>query len=507
MNPIYHFVPAEANLEGGIVQKGFLENVKGERWQVTVTGDTSAQSNAQLNRVITTFIQCSASRSIYQLEYHDKDKSFRILDERQASQSKQDKHYTIVISKAILAEEKGPSKKIYKVLENSSTFGKFTGPLDHDVLRDGVIRSSFRKVEGRPTRCFDFTINNTPQLPKDCEVRYGRHVFKGPDQENNFTSQNGMEVYGSKDMEIAFKGIGIATIGLPTDVESLKGFVNIEIDDSANLSQEEIVERLEFILNNLGLSDILTDPEESFDEKMRLEQMQKAFSPEVCPERTLMRKEEILPGVSAWKIPDYGEQMRKNGGWGLMVGVGGLESDITNVWKNAAVLLQNGFYSTEKRLQGGLGQMGGSCGEDLDSGGALSVFTRAINNNLSKTPISNYPFRGPIQFLIDFEAVTPDSYANHKDNYGKRSNANENLISFAGRTTSSTNEVMIPYHIPPRYIRGVVVQSEEHKAQLIRVWKQEGLISEQGSIRNVPVDRFIHVIPENRPFTKELWVP
>lgn len=563
MNKIFHFTPAAAHVTSGeeeAVQKGFLEDNNGERWQVTIIGDKENTANSNLlNKVISTFIQCSSSRSVYQMEYNDLDKSYRIFSEGNVPKTKGDGHFKIVISKAVLPEDEvsdldkikvllGSSKeqgillasqcletyiaennlegievikslvkdhsiastKLLDALSDPSPFGNFSGPLDHHLLKEGVIHTAFRQVDGKPTCCFDFTLDSPAyleslklfKLPKECTVQYRQHVFKGP-KGDNFTEKAGMEVWGSKDMEITFEGIGKVTIALPSSVQSLTGVVHIEIDDSEHLNREEVVKRLGTLLNTLGLGTLLADQAAAIDEEKQAAQLKKAFNPEPPP-AAAMKKEMVLPGMAAWKVEGFGERIRESGGWGLMVGVGGLELNKIDAYKNAAVLLQQGFYSNLTRLQGGLGERGGSCGEDLDSGGALNVYTRAINQHHGETPISRYPFRGTIQFLIDFDAITPDSYANHTDQYGTKSEPRENLISFASGTTSSTNELMIPNHVPARYIRGVVVQSEEDKAALMKVLEQEGVLQD-GKILNVPVDQFIHVIPEDQPFTKEIW--
>lgn len=256
--------------------------------------------------------------------------------------------------------------------------------------------------------------------------------------------------------------------------------------------------------------------------------MENLFRLYLTPSNKMMYQQTVYPDFKIWALQDYSEKLRKSGAVGLMTGVGTLRVEKRGVVYEAfslsaqsvAHMLKLGVLSSKDRFQNGIKKSGISSQADLTSGGGDSVFCRImIKKWLSSSEkkgysIKNISFSGNIQILFDLSLLDRIGYGSDYDNYGAKhsctifSNAGcshidsnyhhrESLINLTHSLHKSNNrnhEICIKHRIPPEYICGLQVRSENHKEALIKILKQESVIQEEtNNINGVLVDQFIHV--------------
>ena len=177
-------------------------------------------------------------------------------------------------------------------------------------------------------------------------------------------------------------------------------------------------------------------------------------------------------------------------------------------------MLQTGSMSTLDRFQAGIIAAGASCDEDLKSGGAESVFTRLVTDNMPKDP-NSYALNGKMQILYDLDLVERVGFVYSVDAYGTKDEMmyqyRPSVIEVAKLCESApsldytSNEVCIRNRAPPESMKGVMVQNIGEKDALINALKLEGLITldtkGRECINDIPIDQFIHI----GEFKAEYW--
>lgn len=271
------------------------------------------------------------------------------------------------------------------------------------------------------------------------------------------------------------------------------------------------------------------------------QKLQERFNKYLDDSPHLMYQQELEPGYKVWAVKGLSDTLRKVNAVGLMAGVGN-GGQLAQACNTAAALLKGGFKSTQRRYQAGLIGAGGSPAKDLKVGGGNSVFTRMITKSLLNEPVGKFTFNGHIQVLLTLDALERGGYAYASDlygtkvapNYSERSNfitlaklyeenqgkpIPEDLedTEFIDNFNYTDNEVCLKNSIPPQYIKGLMVVSEDAKKKLIEALEANQLIAKIGDIKNViltyeengiklnkhiPVDAFIRV---GTKFEERYW--
>jgi len=219
-----------------------------------------------------------------------------------------------------------------------------------------------------------------------------------------------------------------------------------------------------------------------------------------------MSEIEVNPGQFVWSI-NLSEEMRKKGGVGLVMGIGAIGinkfAPISEVANQLISMFNLGALSTVDRLQTGAFKAGLSSVDDLVQGGAEQVFTSLVTQNLLKRNISNFQFHGTVQLVIDLDAVNQGCYGYPVAIYGKKNITDADVKGFisenddipaeatkflenmnntspidlvtnidgyaANEGGPINNEVLLKNRIPPQLFRGVVLRSENEKAELLKI--------------------------------------
>ncbi len=218
--------------------------------------------------------------------------------------------------------------------------------------------------------------------------------------------------------------------------------------------------------------------------------IQSIFKKYLVENEHLMGKVESYPERLHWAVLDLAEQMKEKGALKLITKVTGESNQVLD---RAVDLLKTGFVSAEDRFRSGINFRGMSVSSDL-ANGSYHVFTRLVTKSL----VEEMELQG-VTFVFDLDVLNRGGYAYHEDAYGIKNPYKNNyeeyverapLVDFPQKLTNSDifNEVMVPHHIPTRYISHVVGSLPYIKA-LKKQCEEAGLL-QNDFIYNKHVDDF-----------------
>lgn len=384
------------------------------------------------------------------------------------------------------------------------------------------------------------------------EVTTTSFVYPKQEANGNFTAAQSLaidKINASSGLEIDFPNLG--KVRLNTNSETGGVYQTIDFILPENQDKGKTLKSLLTICTALGLGPILEPQSKEVDERIKIMQLFRTFYPReafemensvnferipldvlrkemttLVPEMNaifkryledqphLLKKVEIFPGYKVWEVTDLSRQMRVEGGVGLMMGVRDIEG--------ALPILKYGALSSQDRFHSGLMIKGISSEADYSYGSGDQVFSRLITNEYAGSPIKDFDFSRNVQILFKLEAVNRGCYIYPGDDAGKKSrdkystrlNALEMLRykdemmkhSLSEKDFGKNNEVMIRNRIPIDQIAGVVVQNKEHREELYKRLKADGLIQRDNkgneTYNGIPVENFIHVAEK---FSPNMW--
>jgi hypothetical protein len=237
---------------------------------------------------------------------------------------------------------------------------------------------------------------------------------------------------------------------------------------------------------------------------------------------------EIVETAPGKLLPSFGisNAMRQAGAVGLVLTVTGKKSDGSDVVTNAMIMRREGIFPSTVRFSAGkIAMTGSSSVADIKKGGGESVFSRLVTNKILATiEVSEYQLWGTpfLLFIIDLEAINPaNAYGFKSDKYGSRQfNEVKDRISLLKVTKeleeapfpNHKNEIMVRDHLPPSFIRRIVVREQELKDTLVKQLEDKKMILEKNEIRYIDlspemikIDDFIVVVKTDN-LNKELWL-
>lgn len=352
----------------------------------------------------------------------------------------------------------------------------------------------------------------------------------------------------SKNIVIDFKSVGKVQIGF--DKGFLTQYDRIAIDLDPGIKEEEAAAKINIMLAVLGLEAVSASPRKEDEERIKVLQLFRIFYPreaygierdemsfreplsslktrieKAVPEMKarlhyylhdhpeLMYKQEVYPGQSVWAVRGLSEEVKANGGIGLMANMMG--SSFADSVERLASMLKIGALSTQDRFQIGVIAQGYSAVEDLARGGGEYVFTRLITKNMPTDPTAYAAISGNFQLLFDLRLVervglnyAHDAFGSKAPNlYASRPSILEltKLLMSAESEDFLANEVCIHNRVPPEFIKGVVLSTIKEKEEMIKILRSKGLIKMGAGgkecINGVPIDKFIHI----GEFKEEYW--
>ncbi len=350
-------------------------------------------------------------------------------------------------------------------------------------------------------------------------------------------------------LELAFKGFGSVRIATDTTYWYLHSHVQVFIEKGKNLYD------LHSVLSFVGLDAVLKLSKPEDFKRMEIGHLFRVFFPKVAHEFEVTKQffqlptEElkeciiqkvpemhaifdhyldkislypILPGKYRVKINGLKEDLKNLGALGLTAAIYETSLDGDDAFARTIGILKIGLLSSEIRHRNNFHLGGLSVHEDQYTGGSDSVFTQMVTK---KTGFyDELLYNSNIRILFDLEAIETSTYQYVDDSYGFRRRDTEfeylKYADAAGITDFTTTiqeravyyfeefdqkidfllyggqEVMIKERLPQEWIKGIIVEDEATKQDLILALKKANLLSinEKGfSIFDTPIDRFIHI--------------
>lgn len=372
-------------------------------------------------------------------------------------------------------------------------------------------------------------------------------IKKDPELFKNYGVEYKLENY-TRDV-LSIKELGEFSIGSHT-----KPYIPY-MDFSVAVNDQNSGHKIYEILCLLGLGEIGQKPREMDNERIRIFQFFRARYPkEVYPlersqeafempinhlkmkmlttinstwenelEKTTsyMYQQQVYPGFSIWAVKGLSEEIKRAGAVGLMMGIGctgidrrGREQQrpFTESALHAVSMLKIGVLSTYDRRVLQMDQSGVSAGSDYFLGGGDSVYCRLFHSDWTNKNygVEHISFAGFIQFIIDIKILDRVGYGFPADSYGSKLPGGDGLLVLCSYKERSNlidmvrgkiylgNEVLIKHRIPPEYILGILVQTEQNKALLTTTFYKNKMTL----INGTPVEQFIHV---GNYFKKSYW--
>ena len=430
---------------------------------------------------------------------------------------------------------------------DGSTKLHIEGKLSHPVREQ--LQNTLNRVKQNPENFFEYLPKGfctKVKVTQETTTFYGRTEKEGTKFEGPFSSDvpnyGYQNMYGSKEIVIHFEGIGKVRIG---NDEFLTLRNRIQIDLDAGITKENAAEKLHIIFASLGLGAVSSSPRGEDIERIKVMQLFRVFYPRKAydferdsnsfeesidslkiriiakvPDMeskfknylNQMVPQEVYPGQSIWAVKGLAEEVRKEGGLGLMSGLYDVSFDVAMT--RIISILKTGALSTLDRFQAGIIAPGASTDTDLRNGGADQVFTRLITDNMSMDP-EDYLLAGNVQILYDLDLVGRGGFAYSADKFGTKEQSDyqnrPNIIELTQKLKAGSpkeyisNEVCIKNRIPPKFIKGVMVKDQTQKDQLVAALRTAGLMTPnkdgEECINLIPIDKFIHI----GNFKKEYW--
>lgn len=331
---------------------------------------------------------------------------------------------------------------------------------------------------------------------------------------------------------IEFVGVGKVIIGNNPELHSEYNQLAIELDP--NIPDEEAAAKLHIIFAALGLSAVTSNARSEDIERIKVMQLFRAYYPQeaysferdsqsfeesieslkarimakvpqmkweferLANQPDLMYQQEVYPGQYVWSIKGLAQEARDVGAIALMAGVGTLGDTSDVVAQRIVSMLKTGSMSSQDRLQAGMIIKGCSPDSDLISGGAESVFTRMVTKDMSKK-LGDYPLAGKMQILYDLDVVERVGFGYNSDQFGTKNPKTypyrPNIVELT-EGARNLNEVCIRNRIGPKFIKGVLVENDDEKKNLLDALRAEGLLEgEAGNehINGISIEQFIQV--------------
>ncbi|MBA2728081.1 MAG: hypothetical protein H0U49_07915 [Parachlamydiaceae bacterium] len=448
---------------------------------------------------------------------------------------------------------------IGKKTQLNPNFGAHFSGLGGSIVKGGHIRADIRNLRGINSYCLQLKLNDfartdlkmviecieknpdsfekifSQQFPLGISITFEPFKFyQKSNIDDTFDYAKGLKLECDEAVQIHFNGLGKINMG--NNPKNLCLYNNIDIELDAHLIKEDVLFSLNSMLCSLGLGAVTTLHGKEEEERIKTAKIFRTYFPieatqlemtreyffmkpskirpmleKSTPEMTaifkkylddrsrLLKKKSVYPGKEIWSIKDFHEQLRQNGAVGLQFAILGNPKESAG---RIALMLKTGALSTQDRFQASIIKMGISSCSDLKTGGGESVFARLVSkNNITKLSTStNYTM------LFDLAILNRGGYAYKEDCYGNKNprdlnySNRQNLIEFTKCLTEKEifNEVMIKNYIPPKFIKGILVLTEEFKDYLIPFLTNEGAI-QNGCINKINCHDFIKVAKNFKP--------
>lgn len=464
--------------------------------------------------------------------------------------------------------------------KDNEHMGAYFSKFDTATVKGQHMRAFNRNIKKEHHHCFDFKVSKSaknkitetikaiegnlqdfkkslpPEL-RECKMNITtvKHGFKGKDKEGTFSEEAGFTPEGAEATQVEFEGVGRIIIGGDSH-KCLENSVGLEL--YKDIAPGKCLETMHQMTAVLGLGPIVGTPRKVDEDRLKMGTILHRCAPEIHallephgaiyripidelmegdiegitegqkkevkrlsdhyfkekPE--LIKEKDIHPGYTVYAIEDVAEQMRINGSYGLMMGVGG-NTSIERASEITMSILNKGALLTQHRFESNMIIPGVCSGIDLKTGGGSSVFFRLINDKLISQEISAFPYSGQVQILFDLDVVNDATTYAYKENScgtkDPKKHARRQSVSNFPKTLDKAhteNELMVKDRVPANRIIGLVVQDDKKAEVLKNQLRTSGFVRKEDGKEVVyldnkpvkPLDEFVHVASQ---FDKDMW--
>lgn len=214
-----------------------------------------------------------------------------------------------------------------------------------------------------------------------------------------------------------------------------------------------------------------------------------------------MEKAEILPGKVRYKVDGLADELRAKGATTLTAALTGAYTE-EDVISRVETILKMGMTSNETRASHGAPTPGISVEDDFEDGSADSVFTQMLTQGHNSYEFNYLAYWSKVRVMIGLEALELGTYQYHYDSFGTRKDPFDypnrpgitEFVEEQNRFPTLSNEVMLKERVDPKYIVGLVAESESLKLDLMNHLRNTHLTSLENGVEcvnGIPLDQFI----------------
>ncbi|MGB0685819.1 MAG: hypothetical protein ACPGQD_06530, partial [Planctomycetota bacterium] len=147
---------------------------------------------------------------------------------------------------------------------------------------------------------------------------------------------------------------------------------------------------------------------------------------------------------------------------------------------------------------------GASSGPDMNTGGAFGVFVRVVG----KQSAGWYESFGPHKVLIghrelervDWWGYNSDKYGDTRGSLFKDRPTRSALLARQGRSSTSSNEIMLPHQVARSSMLGIAMRNESGRQRVLGQLRGMGITE----VRGRPVEEFVVVMSTPTDFSNLL---
>lgn len=228
-----------------------------------------------------------------------------------------------------------------------------------------------------------------------------------------------------------------------------------------------------------------------------------------------MQAREILPGRVRYGITGLADEAYKLGARALTAAVTGAYTD-SEIFHRIGSMLKMGMISSEMRYSNGLPVSGMSVYSDFNTGGADSVYTQMLTEKNCKDnmPFNHLYYQSKVRLLISLDALETGTYQSYFDSFGTRKYEPASQYSwhpYANRPGiqefisnvdphvnpwHSGHEVMVKERIPPSLFKGLVVDSDVTRNNLLDYLRKCQIVQKENGLEKIlgiDVNQFVRV--------------
>lgn len=256
------------------------------------------------------------------------------------------------------------------------------------------------------------------------------------------------------------------------------GLIEVKIKTTEELTPEMIEEKMREVFEKLEMQDALASPDEDAEKKYKIARFawqhkidEAGLSKEdIASIEARLERREVFPGYTTMVEPGKSKEYMET----IPFAVHHSLYDGATIVK---IMMAGGLIATQERFRRGSGETGMSSAEDMNTGGADSVFTRLVAQHDSDFPIGGNAeiiFNPEILDRTDWYAYDVDKYGSTSPKYfPSRLSPKEIFDKAKTQSLQENNEQMFRYGIPVEEMLAIAVNKNVYaETALLNIFRE-----------------------------------